>query len=495
MDITAAFRELTKFIESNQEFLIINSNGKAFALKSAEFEKTIERGRILITFLDDSGYQTWRILALEQKENELILDLAKNFETEHEKLRIIPRIAPENITAEVEAARIEKANETSSILESSVSGVKTLQVRLNKQNGRFAQITFQKNSTFLAALSDITESAAPEILISNAVFWLLKLENRKKNPIFEVWIIAEKRSARALQKLSAVLTERWKNKIRIFAIAGESGSKKIEEKGALKISDLWREKPAVLKLAKTSNLSRTAREIIKFSENEIDCVSMQSGESLRFLGLRFARVRRMFESEKCWFGIERERRILSEKSFDDFEKLIADMKLYRTANSPYKRHEFYRAAPEAWLEAILRKNIKLLDANVVLSPIYNQFRAANDKIDLLALRRDGRLVIIELKVSPDREMIYQAADYWRKIELQRRKGVLQKAKVFGDLEIADKPAIVYLVAPSLGFHPDLLFLAKTVAPDIEIYRFDIGENWRENVKVLRREKLCGNEIL
>ena len=60
--------------------------------------------------------------------------------------------------------------------------------------------------------------------------------------------------------------------------------------------------------------------------------------------------------------------------------------------------------------------------------IYNQFRAERDKIDLLALRKDGRLIIIELKVAPDREMIFQAADYWRKIELQRRKGNLQKAE-------------------------------------------------------------------
>jgi hypothetical protein len=108
---------------------------------------------------------------------------------------------------------------------------------------------------------------------------------------------------------------------------------------------------------------------------------------------------------------------------------------------------------------------------------------------LLALRRDGRLVIIELKVSPDREMIFQAADYWLKIELQRRKGNLQKAKIFGDLEITDAPTLIYLVAPTLSFHYDFEFLSKTVSPEIEIYRFDLNENWREDLKVLRRGKL------
>jgi hypothetical protein len=66
---------------------------------------------------------------------------------------------------------------------------------------------------------------------------------------------------------------------------------------------------------------------------------------------------------------------------------------------------------------------------------------------------------------------------------------LQKAKIFGDLEISDEPAIIYLVAPTLSFHRDFDFLAKTVAAEIEIFRFDLNENWRENLKVLRTERI------
>ena len=102
-------------------------------------------------------------------------------------------------------------------------------------------------------------------------------------------------------------------------------------------------------------------------------------------------------------------------------------------------------------------------------------------------------MIIELKVATDREMIFQAADYWRKIELQRRKGNLQKSKLFGDLEIADRPAIVYLVAPTLSFHRDFSFLARTISGEIEIHRFNLAENWRENLKVLERRNLSTDE--
>ncbi|HEV8590568.1 MAG TPA: hypothetical protein VGQ55_00585, partial [Pyrinomonadaceae bacterium] len=207
---------------------------------------------------------------------------------------------------------------------------------------------------------------------------------------------------------------------------------------------------------------------------------------IRFHGLPFARVRTLLGKEKAWFGIDRERRQLSEENRSDLDVLVSDLETYRSHDCANKRHELFRLAPEAWLESVLRRNIKLLDANLILSPIYNQFRAASDKIDLLAIRKDGRLVIIELKTSPDREMVFQAADYWRKIELQRRRGELKKANLFGGIEVIDKPALVYAVAPALCFHHDFDLFARMIAKEIEIWRFELHENWRKEVKVLAR---------
>jgi hypothetical protein len=73
--------------------------------------------------------------------------------------------------------------------------------------------------------------------------------------------------------------------------------------------------------------------------------------------------------------------------------------------------------------------------------------------------------------------------------LQKRKDSLQKARIFGDLEISDKPTLVYLVAPTLSFHKDFEFLASTISSEIEIHRFNLAENWRENLKVLERKKV------
>ena len=176
--------------------------------------------------------------------------------------------------------------------------------------------------------------------------------------------------------------------------------------------------------------SATARRIIGLSPEKIDVMFAKNGESVRFHGLPFARVRKTPAGETAWFGVERAKRTLHAASGNDLAQLVADLESRRSADGNSKRHELYRMSPESWLESILRRNIKLLDANLILAPIYNQFRTFADKIDLLALRKDGRLVIIEIKASPDREMPFQAADYWRKIATTSAAGRASPRKGF-----------------------------------------------------------------
>jgi hypothetical protein len=362
---------------------------------------------------------------------------------------------------------------------------------LNKDNGRFAQIVFEDlRGTQTAALSDVSEALTPEILLAAACLRLARLENRRKNPIPSIWILAQTTQAKKLRKLHALLNDSWKSKIILKEIAREEGTaprrESIKDLPPLRITDLWRAKASEIKLAENPEPSESARKIREFAPEKIDVIFSKHGETLRFEGLPFARVRRVFGAEKVWFGIERTRIPLTENNFEEFTELVENLQKFRVADSPNRRHAFYREAPEAWLEAVLRRNIKRLDANLILTPLYQQFRAGRERVDLLALRRDGRLVIIELKTAADREMVFQAADYWRQIELQRRKRNLRKARLFGDASIADAPVICYLVAPRLSFHPDYEFLAQAVAPEIEIHRFNLAENWRENLKVLER---------
>ncbi len=493
------FAKLGEMIEARREWLIVRASGKVFALGAGEIEVELKLNKILLSFLDASGFQTWRVAAFEKNGDEIVFNLTRNFEREREKIRLVPRASSAELTAAVELARLERANEIAQTIVAETRGARLVKVGLNVENGRFAQMVFETaNGRQIAALSDVSGAMTHENLLTFAIFWLTKLEARKKKPVETIWILADKKRAVNLQKLRALLRENWQNKIEVFEISREDAKGQSEEEKSLKrlekiaVSDLWRGAAKTKKIEPTKNraMSETAREIINAAPKKIDAVFTKHGETLRFFGLPFARVRTVSGAEKVWFGIESKRQILTEKTFSEFSDLIAELETNRRFDAPNKRSAFFSSAAEAWLEAVLRRNIKQLDANLILSPIHIQFRAeSRDKIDLLALRSDGRLVLIELKVFPDREMIFQAVDYWRKIERMRRAGNLQRAEIFGDLEIVDAPALVYLAAPLLSFHRDFNFFAQTVSKEIEIYRFDLNENWRESLKVVRRGKI------
>lgn len=474
-------------LDGHHEWLMVREFGRTFPLDRTEIDVGGDDDKTLFGFLDDNGFHSWRLNKATLSENEISLDVAGAFGRKREMIRLVPRVAAAEIAAEIEIARLKMANEIAAMIEPSFPGMKLGRVALNVETGRIAQIQFETIDKIpIAAVADVTAKLTSETIMTAAMLWLEKLGSRKKKPVLEIWIICEKRSSRNAQKLHALLTEKWKAKITIITIDRKPDPPRLIELPKRKIRDLWREKASKLVIPADAMSSETAQKLIDLVPDKIDTIYSKQGETLRFMGLPFARVRSMMGQERAWFGVGKHRAILGADTAEHLESLVAELELNRSPSGPNKRHELYRTAPEAWLESILRRNISLLDGNLILSPIYNQFRSSNDKIDLLALRRDGRLVIIELKTQPDREMVFQAADYWRKIELQRRRGLLAEANLFGGLEILDKPALVYLAAPAWSFHRDFEFFARAVSPEIELWRFELHEHWREAVRVVGR---------
>ena len=479
--------DLREIVSGHQEWLLIREAGRTFPLEKHEIEVVNDGDKLHFGFLDDNGFHSWRLNGFEHLENEVSIDVAGAFARNRETMRLVPRAAAADLLAEIERARLEKANEIAALIKSSDAAIKLGRVALNEENGRFAQILFDAaDRTPMAAIADVTGKLTVESIFTAAMTWLEKLGLRRKKAVNDLWIICEKRQAKNAQKLHALLTERWKSKLTILEIDRKPDTPILREMTKRKIRELWREKAPKLNVPASSALSGTAAAVMTFAPDAIDVVYSRHGETVRFHGLPFARVRMMAGQEKTWFGTGPDRRPLTAENEIALDHLIETLGCKRSFGTTNKRHDFYRSSPEAWLESLLRRDIRLLDANLILSPIYNQFRSSNDKIDLLALRKDGRLVIIELKTQPDRESVFQSIDYWRKIELQRRRGILANADLFEGREVLDKPAIIYLAAPAWTFHRDFEFFARAVSPEIELWRFELHENWRERVRVIAR---------
>ena len=56
--------EIQNFLELHNEFLLQYKFGKSFALQRPEIEIEFAQNKLLFSFLDDKGFQTWRSKSL-----------------------------------------------------------------------------------------------------------------------------------------------------------------------------------------------------------------------------------------------------------------------------------------------------------------------------------------------------------------------------------------------------------------------------------------------
>jgi hypothetical protein len=108
-------------------------------------------------------------------------------------------------------------------------------------------------------------------------------------------------------------------------------------------------------------------------------------------------------------------------------------------------------------------------------------------IDLLTITRDGRLVVIEIKASPDPDLPFQALDYWIAVERHRKAGDFHSNGYFSGCVLDDRPALFLMVAPLLAFHKTSRQLISFLPPNVPIMEIGINQTWKREIKVLRRK--------
>jgi len=154
-------------------------------------------------------------------------------------------------------------------------------------------------------------------------------------------------------------------------------------------------------------------------------------------------------------------------------------------------HLLYRQGREFWLETQVKSNLETIDARLLPNPVYEQALtlAGSDRgiIDLLAIDRDGRLVILELKACEDLHLPLQALDYWIHVKWHLERGEFEPAGYFADARVHHNlsPRIL-LVAPALDIHPSNERVLRYFAPEIEVERIGVGSEFESGVRVMFR---------
>lgn len=495
----AACRLINEFFNQHTEWFYTLSDGNAQAVRRNELTIELVHGRLMFSCWTEQGIRSWRVRGWDWSGEKLLLEASRRLGAERPLIEIIPRASASSIAATVKAARLLRCQQLAQLTSSFRPGLKIERTSLSPgirrgQPGKYARIILRQKHQRIAVTGSVASTRASETdaFLASGLLWFTRASERSRPPyIQQLWLIVDPQLIKQLTTRIALLRNSLRDAIVVCEI--DDGWTELAEVVCPDRKDLWKKRLARFPPGPVAEVSELAKVIVSEAPEAIDVVHTRHGQTLRYFGMPFARVRRLFSTERVWFGVEgSHRRLLEEKSFHFYAELMNNLREHRSPTAQDHRHALYRNAAEAWLESILRRDITQLDPGLIIAPLYAQFRLARGgrlgvrPIDLLALRQDGRLVVIELKVSEDREHVLQGADYWQRVEAHRRRGHIARAKLFGERKISNESPLVYLVAPTLRVHPAFHTLARSISNDLEIYRFDINEDWRAGVRVMRR---------
>ncbi|MFZ0824598.1 MAG: hypothetical protein WAM87_13135 [Terriglobales bacterium] len=219
--------------------------------------------------------------------------------------------------------------------------------------------------------------------------------------------------------------------------------------------------------------------------------------SFRCHGLEFAQARiahdpRTFQSaQEIAFGVGPEERVLNSENEPHFADLVRLAAAVRHQDGP-KNHALWRMHPERWLESLAAANIAALAGRLQPEPVYAQvpaFAAADRAmIDILAITREARLAVIELKADEDTHLPLQGVDYWSRVAWHQSRGEFAQFGYFPGREISPQKPLLMLVAPALHVHPTTDTILRYLSPEIDWEVLGIDEHWREQIRVVFRKR-------
>jgi hypothetical protein len=217
------------------------------------------------------------------------------------------------------------------------------------------------------------------------------------------------------------------------------------------------------------------------ARESVEAIDCPDGEiSLRVHGLEFART----VGDTLEFGI-------GANHSGDAGDLADELARLRSPDSCDRFHPLCLRGRELWLESQVRAQIEEIDARLLPKPVYGQapmFMAGERGIvDLLAVERDGRLTILELKASEDIHLPLQALDYWIRVKWHLERDEFGPAGYFPGITVRREVAPrMMLIAPALDFHPSNEQVLRYFSPEIDVERVGVGAEWQRCVKVMFR---------
>ncbi|MGH9755446.1 MAG: hypothetical protein ACREA2_21925 [Blastocatellia bacterium] len=476
-------------------------------LARGNFEFSVEWGKLIFAWWDEGVSQSWRVTAYEIDRGELRLRVARGMSRETALLTLRdPAKMRERESQSPGERRREYAETLSRLITKSFDGVKIERVTIGSSRsrsgvGRYARLVLKSGGETVLVIGASGAESQAEVdgvvaagLVSFAAF---NEKRDEKDRAKRLWFCLPKgRSQTVMERAPLLDVSHLSARIECFEV--DEGGEEMTNIRPVTQDELLNSHPREVIWPSASMPDERWRErIVNLAPDLIETRrDARSGrERFEIKGLEFARLS---AGGRAKFGVagarsEGEANLLTESNFSELESLVRKIVRYRSADCLDRRHPFYLLRAEAWLESLLRRDIRRLDPTFDERFVYSQIPAwrADERsvIDLLTINYEGRLAVIEIKAAEDPQLPLQGIDYWLRVEQGRLRNEFKKRGLFEGVAIADGSPLLYLVAPRLRFHRTFEAVARCVSPRIEAYRIGVNTNWREGVKVHTRERI------
>jgi hypothetical protein len=223
-------------------------------------------------------------------------------------------------------------------------------------------------------------------------------------------------------------------------------------------------------------------------------------------GLEFAHVRHQVLShsfapqQQITFGAGANETELTAETEPLCRRLLQQLFLSRHADGDHT-DSLFRLQPERWLESRLRMNLASLLPDLRGEFLYSQVPAisAGDRgmLDLLAVDRQGRLAVLEIKADEDLHLPLQGLDYWIRVQALNANrepqgtcqlGEFERQGYFPGLELSTQTPRLLLIAPALRIHPANATVLRYLSTQVDWELIAVSEHWRRELKIVFRKR-------
>jgi hypothetical protein len=236
------------------------------------------------------------------------------------------------------------------------------------------------------------------------------------------------------------------------------------------------------------------QRVLKLSPRSIESAVQASARCIAFRirGLEFARLF-WGKDRHLTCGVGTQIPVQSEADWAVLRKLVNQILQLRQAETKDHRHPFYRLQSERWLESLILRDIRVIDADLDPHFVYPQvpmfLGADRGIVDILAMTRNHRLAVLELKVIENIELPMQGLDYWLRVRWHRQREEFLRRGYFPGLSMSTEAPLLYFVCPQFCYHSTFPALIHCIVPSVPMIQVGINENWRAGIRIVLRRTL------